>query len=282
MKKSQLLGVMGVVIAIGALAWIWYATVQDRKTAGSEQENSGQNEARQLLAQAVVCNSISEILAQCEFSVNVGRANVLKSWPFVRAIANEWRPSAACYDIRSAARVYSDTGTTVLGWMYVFSNSEDHESLVIVATAEGVSSVATIPNGFSFLRRAPIEEIAVEPESENAVVLGVDMSDTTLVIIADYTQETVGSGYPIQWRTEYTYTYIDAVSGASVEDQLSESARSLITDCIHAPEVARGMPESESDHDGKATYVFYEYGKVVRAFRADWLRKDDDTAKGTE
>lgn len=293
MKKSHLVGVVGVVVAIGAVAWIWHATIKDKKNAGweqaqglqhrqnvgSEQEQSVQHKAEQLLAQAAVYNSIPEMLAQCEFSVEAGPADALASWPLVRTIAIEWRPTAACYEIRSAARVYNEGGATVLGWMYVFSNSEDHESLVVMVAGEGVSAVATVPDGFGFLGRAPFEEIAVELHSENAVVLGVEMSDTTLGIIADYTERMVGSGYPIKWRPEYTYTYIDAVSGESVDDQLSDSARSLITGCIHAPETARGMPELDSDYAENVQFVFFEYGSVVRAFYADWLRKDSDTAK---
>jgi len=83
----------------------------------------------------------------------------------------------------------------------------------------------------------------------------------------------------IDWRVEYTYTYLDATTGEDVENQLSDTAKSLIIDCLHAPEVARDMPESESDHSGKRTLVVYRYGDIVRAFRANWLRKETDNGK---
>ena len=269
MKQSQRVGLIGAIVVIGALAWLWYAAVQHKQNTGSEQ-------AQQLLAEAMVHNSIPEMLAQHEFSVESGPADALASWPLVRAIANQWRPTAACYEIRQAALVFNDGSSSppregdvsVLGWMYVFSNSADRESLVVLVTGKGVSAVGRVPDGFDFPGRVPIEEIAVKPESENAVILGVDMGDGTLGIIADFREGLVSSYPTTELSRKRTYTYIDAVTGKSVEDELSESAKSLIIRSIHAPEIARGMPTSDSDK----MYTLVELGEVVRAFKADRLR----------
>jgi len=98
--------------------------------------------------------------------------------------------------------------------------------------------------------------------------LGVDMGDGTLGIIADFREGLVSSYPATELSSTYTYTYIDAVTGTSVKDQLSESAKSLIIDSIHAPEIARGMPTSDS----VKKYTLVGLGDVVRAFRADRLR----------